>query len=75
MVMKSILLFTFFGFFLKAPTGVFNGVLKYESDYDMAGEVGKVRIFHPPHLPRLQISPSCSLICLPYRKKIECVTE
>ena len=32
----------FFYFFLKAPTGVFNGVLKYESDYDMAGEVGKV---------------------------------
>ena len=40
--MKNILLFTFFTFFLKAPTGVFNGVLKYESDYDMAGEVGKV---------------------------------
>jgi hypothetical protein len=40
--MKNILLFTFFSFFLNAPTGVFNGVLKYESDYDMAGQVGKV---------------------------------
>ena len=40
--MKNILLFTFFSLFLKAPTEVFNGVLKYESDYDMAGEVGKV---------------------------------
>src|SRR5712675_697361 len=40
--MKNILLFTFFSFFLKAPTGVFNGILKYESDYDMAGQVGKV---------------------------------
>ncbi len=40
--MKNILLFTFFSLFFKAPTEVFNGVLKYESDYDMAGEVGKV---------------------------------
>lgn len=40
--MKNILLFTFFSFLLKSPTAVFNGVLKYESDYDMAGEVGKV---------------------------------
>ena len=40
--MKNILLFTFFSFLLKSPNAVFNGVLKYESDYDMAGEVGKV---------------------------------
>ena len=40
--MKYILLFTFFSFLLKSPTAEFNGVLKYESDYDMAGQVGKV---------------------------------
>jgi|GEM_PF-858996 len=40
--MKNILLFTFFSFLLKSPNAEFNGVLKYESDYDMGGEVGKV---------------------------------
>ncbi len=40
--MKNILLITFFSLFFKSPSAEFNGVLKYESDYDMSGEVGKV---------------------------------
>jgi hypothetical protein len=40
--MKSILLFTLIGFLFQPSSTIFNGVLKYESDYDMGGSVGKV---------------------------------
>jgi hypothetical protein len=40
--MKNILLIAFISFLFKSPTAEFNGVLKYESDYDMSGQVGKV---------------------------------
>ncbi len=40
--MKNILIITFFSLFFKSPSAEFNGVLKYESDYDLGGSVGKV---------------------------------
>jgi Domain of unknown function (DUF4412) len=40
--MKSILLISFISLLFKSPSAEFNGVLKYESDYDLAGSVGKV---------------------------------
>ena len=40
--MKSLLFFLLFGFLFKAPASQFNGVLHYESDYDMGGSAGKV---------------------------------
>jgi hypothetical protein len=40
--MKSLLVFLLIGFFFKAPTNQFNGVLHYESDYNMGGSSGKV---------------------------------
>src|SRR5450432_4873191 len=40
--MKNILLISFISFLFKSPSAEFNGVLKYESDYDLAGSVGKV---------------------------------
>jgi len=40
--MKNILIITFFSLLFKSPSAEFNGVLKYESDYDLGGSVGKV---------------------------------
>jgi hypothetical protein len=40
--MKSILLILFISFLFKSPSEEFNGVLKYESDYELGGTVGKV---------------------------------
>lgn len=40
--MKSTLIFLLICFFFQSPSGQFNGVLHYESDYDMGGSVGKV---------------------------------
>jgi Domain of unknown function (DUF4412) len=40
--MKSIIFFLLIGFFFKAPGNQFNGVLRYESDYNMGGSSGKV---------------------------------
>src|ERR1019366_3143197 len=37
-----LLFFLLFGFLFKAPTSQFNGVLHYESDYDLGGSADKV---------------------------------
>jgi hypothetical protein len=40
--MKNIVFLLLTTFLLKSPSNEFNGVLKYESDYDLSGSVGKV---------------------------------
>jgi len=40
--MKNIMFFLIIGFFLRSPVNKFNGVLHYESDYNMGGSIGKV---------------------------------